>query len=625
MNFKNFCGLDAFRGILILAPVYFYFLIFAQFAFLHLVEVSTGKDSIQLIMAIMGGSGLFGSFLAPMILARIGPNRLAVFSLLGCSTVGFVAPFVNSAPLFSMVASGIGLSLGLLTVTCAGHLSSLLGVDRLGLKTGVATGLAYACSNLPAVFSATPCHQAWLAAGGCIVALIQMYFTRMDSSDPKIHFSRPFPSILAVGLSGFFALVWLDSACFLVIQSTPSLNHWAWEGSSRQGWNALFHFGAAVLAGILLDQGRWRLVLILAFSSLALGIGCLNHFSEIFHIQKFAPWFYTAGVSFYSTALLLFPSAGATGTNSPRRAAWTYAFAGWVASALGIGMAQHLHQIPDWFVAVSGLALVFALGGKKEVAIPAGGFVSLLGLIYFVDNMHRPTPATTNGIELGRQVYIAEGCIECHSQYIRPGSVDEVLWGPARPIAISLDGSPPLIGNRRQGPDLQNIGNRRSIFWNRLHLENPQALAPGSPMPTYGYLFKGDTRTGECLLLYLQSLGSDTFEQRQAAITAWRPKEHTAPIPSSRARDLFLKNCAVCHGNEGRGNGPFASRVGGDEGPRDLVEGKLELLNPSDRINSIARVIKFGIPKTSMAGHEYFPDADILGLASYVDGLAAKH
>lgn len=112
-------------------------------------------------------------------------------------------------------------------------------------------------------------------------------------------------------------------------------------------------------------------------------------------------------------------------------------------------------------------------------------------------------------IRRGREVYIAEGCIHCHSQYVRPGTADEERWGPARPLAEIERQSPPLLGNRRQGPDLQNVGARRTVEWQRLHLRSPRAVTPGSRMPSYARLFSpGSASDGEALLAYLASLGT---------------------------------------------------------------------------------------------------------------------
>jgi cytochrome c oxidase cbb3-type subunit 2 len=111
-------------------------------------------------------------------------------------------------------------------------------------------------------------------------------------------------------------------------------------------------------------------------------------------------------------------------------------------------------------------------------------------------------------IHRGREVYIAEGCIHCHSQYVRPGTADEERWGPAIPLSESERQRPPLFGNRRQGPDLQNVGARRTAEWQRLHLQSPRAVTPGSRMPSYAHLFSpGPASDGEALLAYLGSLG----------------------------------------------------------------------------------------------------------------------
>lgn len=109
-------------------------------------------------------------------------------------------------------------------------------------------------------------------------------------------------------------------------------------------------------------------------------------------------------------------------------------------------------------------------------------------------------------VALGRSVYISEGCIHCHSQYVRPVGKDTALWGQATPVERALAQEPVLIGNRRQGPDLANVALRRPLEWNRLHLIDPQSLMPGSRMPSYAYLFAPDDLRGSALLQYLNHL-----------------------------------------------------------------------------------------------------------------------
>ncbi len=115
-------------------------------------------------------------------------------------------------------------------------------------------------------------------------------------------------------------------------------------------------------------------------------------------------------------------------------------------------------------------------------------------------------PAQDALVQRGRQVYIAEGCIHCHSQYVRPGTSDEGIWGPVRPLPELERQRPPLFGNRRQGPDLLNVGARRPVEWLRLQLQNPRAVMPGSRMPSYAHLFRAGHPEGEALLAYLLSL-----------------------------------------------------------------------------------------------------------------------
>lgn len=136
--------------------------------------------------------------------------------------------------------------------------------------------------------------------------------------------------------------------------------------------------------------------------------------------------------------------------------------------------------------------------------VALGGGILLTGL------MRPESPACPeepmDSIPLGREVYIAQGCIHCHSQYVRPVGQDTALWGAPTMVDAALAQEPVLIGNRRQGPDLANVALRRPREWNRLHLIDPQSLMPGSRMPKYAYLFEADDPRGPALLDYLDRL-----------------------------------------------------------------------------------------------------------------------
>jgi cytochrome c oxidase cbb3-type subunit 2 len=233
-----------------------------------------------------------------------------------------------------------------------------------------------------------------------------------------------------------------------------------------------------------------------------------------------------------------------------------------------------------------------------------------------------PSVAPT-AIERGRAVYVAEGCVHCHSQYVRRAGADRELWGPAR--AIRDDADPPLHGVRRQGPDLANAGNRRSAAWHRLHLVDPRRVSPGSRMPSYGHLFAAGSSRGEDLVAYLANLGGDTGPERlhevQATAVCVDPE-----ASADRGRALFAVYCAQCHGARGRGDGPLAAALGRPAG-LDLGRGTLPLVSfgpgVGTREQGLARVVRFGVPGTSMPGHEHLESAEVSDLVAALRAITA--
>jgi len=124
--------------------------------------------------------------------------------------------------------------------------------------------------------------------------------------------------------------------------------------------------------------------------------------------------------------------------------------------------------------------------------------------------LHAPNSSVAqDSVELGRQVYVAEGCIHCHSQFIRPNDAS-LDWGEARDPDFSRRQQPALIGNRRQGPDLMNVGLRRSRERQRVHLSDPRSVVPTSRIPSYAHLFASRDGRGPALLDFLDSLGRES-------------------------------------------------------------------------------------------------------------------
>ena len=157
------------------------------------------------------------------------------------------------------------------------------------------------------------------------------------------------------------------------------------------------------------------------------------------------------------------------------------------------------------------------------VAVSIGGLVELIPLMLSADATE-PDP----GIEVysplrlaGRDVYVREGCYNCHSQMIRPFRSETERYGPYTTAGETVYDRPFQFGSKRTGPDLARVGGRYSDAWQRLHLEDPRALVPESTMPGYPWL--NDSLIDPDLLTrklqVLQTLG-DPYSDEQIASAA---------------------------------------------------------------------------------------------------------
>jgi cytochrome c oxidase cbb3-type subunit 2 len=90
----------------------------------------------------------------------------------------------------------------------------------------------------------------------------------------------------------------------------------------------------------------------------------------------------------------------------------------------------------------------------------------------------------------GRDVYIREGCYNCHSQMIRPFRAETLRYGHYSVAGESVYDHPFQWGSKRTGPDLARVGGKYSDEWHRIHLSNPRDLVPESNMPAYPWLEK---------------------------------------------------------------------------------------------------------------------------------------
>lgn len=124
------------------------------------------------------------------------------------------------------------------------------------------------------------------------------------------------------------------------------------------------------------------------------------------------------------------------------------------------------------------------------VAVSIGGIVEIVPLMFSSDATE---PA--EGIEpysplrlAGRDVYVREGCYNCHSQQIRPFRSETERYGPYSVAGEFVYDRPFQFGSKRTGPDLARVGGRYSDDWHRLHLIDPRVLVPESNMPGYPWL-----------------------------------------------------------------------------------------------------------------------------------------
>jgi cytochrome c oxidase cbb3-type subunit 2 len=124
------------------------------------------------------------------------------------------------------------------------------------------------------------------------------------------------------------------------------------------------------------------------------------------------------------------------------------------------------------------------------LVISVGGLVEIVPL-FFQKSTTQPVagmkPYTALQLE-GRDIYMREGCGNCHSQMIRPFRAETERYGHYSVAGEFVYDHPFLWGSKRTGPDLARVGQRYSDEWHRLHLINPRDLVPESNMPAYAWL-----------------------------------------------------------------------------------------------------------------------------------------
>jgi len=128
--------------------------------------------------------------------------------------------------------------------------------------------------------------------------------------------------------------------------------------------------------------------------------------------------------------------------------------------------------------------------GLVILVVSVGGLAEIVPLFF-----QRSTTQPITGLRpysplrlAGRDIYIREGCYNCHSQMIRPFRAETERYGHYSVAGESVYDRPFQWGSKRTGPDLARVGGRYSDEWHRAHLHNPRDLVPESNMPGYPWL-----------------------------------------------------------------------------------------------------------------------------------------
>jgi len=133
------------------------------------------------------------------------------------------------------------------------------------------------------------------------------------------------------------------------------------------------------------------------------------------------------------------------------------------------------------------------------LVVAIGGLVEIVPLFFqkstteAITGLKPPTPLQV----LGRDIYVREGCYNCHSQMIRPFRAETMRYGHYSVAGEFVYDHPFQWGSKRTGPDLHRVGGKYSDEWHRIHLNNPRDVVPESNMPAYSWLEMTQVDPGE--------------------------------------------------------------------------------------------------------------------------------
>jgi cytochrome c oxidase cbb3-type subunit II len=236
--------------------------------------------------------------------------------------------------------------------------------------------------------------------------------------------------------------------------------------------------------------------------------------------------------------------------------------------------------------------------------------------------------------ESGRRLYASNGCLYCHSQYLRPQDWTGVSsFRTVGRIAQAGDyyyQQTPMLGTERTGPDLSQEGGSHTDEWHLAHFYNPRFTSPKSIMPQFSFYYDESqagapvaTEAIDDLIAYVQSLGGQAGverAERQRALkeklvserakgneeiihqwfpSTWRNVRNPMP-PTIRSlvhgKQVFTTNCVGCHGLLGNGKGPASAFIN-RPAPRNLTDASQQLYFSDGEMYD---AILFGVDGTAM-------------------------
>ena len=182
----------------------------------------------------------------------------------------------------------------------------------------------------------------------------------------------------------------------------------------------------------------------------------------------------------------------------------------------------------------------------------------------------------------GRDIYQREGCVNCHTQTVRPLKTEVMRYGDYSKAGEFAYDRPFLWGSKRTGPDLARIGKKYPDQWHYRHFEDPTQFHPRSNMPVYGWL-KGVALDADsikshmdalgfpytdgdmsalpgkneldALVAYLQVIGISVRQPKKKIVAATKSNPfHNNQEAIAKGQELYVEHCQDCHGEKGEGD-----------------------------------------------------------------------